>query len=57
MKILVTGVAGQLGSDVIKEANSRGYKLAGTDLAEKRRFFCYVIITRQISLIGKVSGI
>ena len=35
MKILVTGVAGQLGSDVIKEANSRGYKLAGTDQAEK----------------------
>lgn len=39
MKILVTGVAGQLGSDVIKEANSRGYKLAGTDQAEKDASF------------------
>lgn len=34
MKILVTGVCGQLGYDVVKEAISRGYECVGTDIAE-----------------------
>lgn len=35
MKIFVTGVAGQLGHDVMNELASRGYTGVGTDLAEK----------------------
>jgi len=31
MKVLVTGAAGQLGSDVIKEASKRGHETIGTD--------------------------
>lgn len=34
MKILVTGVAGQLGHDVVNEAVSRGYEAIGSDIAE-----------------------
>ena len=34
MKIFVTGVAGQLGHDVMNELASRGYVGVGTDLAE-----------------------
>ncbi len=34
MKIFVTGVAGQLGHDVMNELASRGYTGVGTDLAE-----------------------
>lgn len=34
MKIFVTGVAGQLGHDVMNELTSRGYTGIGTDLAE-----------------------
>lgn len=34
MKIFVTGVAGQLGHDVMNELASRGYTGIGTDLAE-----------------------
>lgn len=33
MKILVTGVAGQLGYDVVNELSSRGYDVIGSDLA------------------------
>ena len=33
MKVLVTGVAGQLGHDVMNELSSRGYQGIGTDLA------------------------
>lgn len=33
MKVLVTGVAGQLGHDVMNELSSRGYEGVGTDLA------------------------
>ena len=35
MKILVTGVAGQLGHDVMNELHKRGYKGIGSDIAEK----------------------
>lgn len=35
MKIFVTGVAGQLGHDVMNELASRGYEGVGTDLAEQ----------------------
>ncbi len=34
MKVLVTGVAGQLGHDVMNELAKRGYEGVGTDLAE-----------------------
>ena len=33
MKIFVTGVAGQLGHDVMNELNKRGYEGVGSDLA------------------------
>ncbi|HCI73538.1 MAG TPA: dTDP-4-dehydrorhamnose reductase [Lachnospiraceae bacterium] len=33
MKVLVTGVAGQLGHDVMNELSARGYEGTGTDLA------------------------
>ena len=35
MKMLVTGAAGQLGHDIIKEAEKRGHEAIGTDLGEK----------------------
>ena len=35
MKILVTGVAGQLGYDVVNELSSRGYEVIGSDLASE----------------------
>ena len=35
MKVLVTGVAGQLGYDVINELNKRGIKAIGTDIREE----------------------
>ncbi len=34
MKVLVTGVAGQLGHDVVNELAKRGHEAIGTDLAE-----------------------
>ena len=34
MKVLVTGVAGQLGHDVVNELLKRGHEAVGTDLAE-----------------------
>lgn len=37
MKVLVTGVAGQLGHDVMNELANRGYDGIGTDIAE-----CYI---------------
>lgn len=33
MKVFVTGVAGQLGHDVMNELSKRGYEGVGTDLA------------------------
>lgn len=35
MKVLVTGVAGQLGHDVMNELSGRGYEGIGSDIAEK----------------------
>lgn len=34
MKVLVTGVAGQLGHDVMNELAKRGYDGIGTDIAD-----------------------
>ena len=34
MKVLVTGVAGQLGHDVMNELHKRGYEGIGSDIAE-----------------------
>ena len=36
MKVLVTGVAGQLGHDVMNELAKRGYEGIGSDIAETR---------------------
>lgn len=53
MKIFVTGVAGQLGHDVMNELASRGYVGVGTDLAES---YCgiqdgsYVTTAEYVSL-------
>ena len=33
MKVLVTGVAGQLGHDVMNELHKRGYEGVGSDIA------------------------
>ena len=35
MKLFVTGAAGQLGYDIIKEAEKRGHEAIGTDLGER----------------------
>ena len=35
MKLFVTGAAGQLGHDIIIEAEKRGYEVIGTDLGER----------------------
>ena len=35
MKLFVTGAAGQLGYDIIKEAEKRGHQVIGTDFGEK----------------------
>lgn len=35
MKVLVTGVAGQLGHDVMNELHKRGYEGVGSDIAQK----------------------
>lgn len=47
---MVTGVAGQLGSDVIKEANSRGYRLSGLSLTlqftGRSGLLSYVFLTK-----------
>ena len=37
MKVLVTGVAGQLGYDVINELNKRGFECVGTDIHEEEK--------------------
>lgn len=53
MKIFVTGVAGQLGHDVMNELASRGYTGVGTDLAESYRGIqdgSYVTTAEYVSL-------
>lgn len=53
MKIFVTGVAGQLGHDVMNELASRGYVGVGTDLAESYSGIqdgTYVITAEYVSL-------
>ena len=42
MKVLVTGVGGQLGYDVMKELEKRGYEAYGSDLQESSFFHNYV---------------
>ena len=34
MKVLVTGVKGQLGYDVVKELNNRNYTVVGVDIED-----------------------
>lgn len=43
MKVLVTGVAGQLGYDVMNELRKRGHETIGTDIKENQETdFSYV---------------
>lgn len=53
MKVFVTGVAGQLGHDVMNELASRGYVGVGTDLAESYKGIqdgTYVTTAEYVSL-------
>lgn len=43
MKFFVTGVGGQLGHDVVREAKKRGYSVIGSDIAEKADADCEYI--------------
>ena len=38
MKVLVTGVNGQLGYDVMNELNQRGHEAIGSDITESNEF-------------------
>ena len=49
MKILVTGVCGQLGHDVINEICRRGHTAMGTDLAPKAQDFAAPYICLDIT--------
>ena len=40
MKVLVTGVKGQLGYDVVKELEKRGMEAVGTDIEEEVKLYC-----------------
>lgn len=42
MKVLVTGVCGQLGYDVMHELESRGHEAIGSDIASESSFEAYV---------------
>ena len=42
MKVFVTGVGGQLGFDVMKELEKRGYEAVGSDILEETTFKNYV---------------
>ena len=35
MKIFITGAAGQLGHDLLREAGRRGHQAIGTDLGDR----------------------
>ena len=39
MKVLVTGVNGQLGYDVMNELNQRGHEAIGSDITESNEHF------------------
>lgn len=43
MKVLVTGVCGQLGYDIVKELNKRGFTVVGSDLETKSTCACKYI--------------
>ena len=47
MKLFVTGVAGQLGHDVMNELNKRGYEGVGSDLAPSIAEFRMVLQSPQ----------
>ena len=54
MKILVTGVGGQLGYDVMNELTKRGYKCVGSDILSKENIalpFAYI----QLDITDKVA--
>ena len=65
MKILVTGVAGQLGYDVINELNKRGIESVGTDIREESELinkanwnkYVQLDITDSASVFEVVSSI
>lgn len=49
MKVLVTGVAGQLGHDVMNELAKRGYDVIGTDIADS-----YSGVQDNTAVVGKL---
>ena len=50
MKVLVTGVAGQLGYDVINELDKRGIKAVGTDIRQEKALTNKASWTKYIQL-------
>ena len=50
MKVLVTGVKGQLGHDVVNELNKRGHEAVGVDIAE-------MDITDKLSVDTVISSV
>ena len=54
MKVLVTGVGGQLGHDVMNELNKRGYECIGSDILSRENIalpFAYI----QLDIADKVA--
>ena len=43
MKVFVTGVAGQLGHDVMNDLAARGYEGIGTDIAPQYSSYNYAV--------------
>lgn len=52
MRVLVTGVGGQLGFDVMKELASRGYEAIGSDILESLDFESYI----QLDITDKAAA-
>ncbi|MDF2534516.1 MAG: dTDP-4-dehydrorhamnose 3,5-epimerase [Bacillales bacterium] len=53
MKVLVTGVSGQLGYDVVHEGKRRGYEMVGSDIVGDTQ--CKLDITNKNEVIETVS--
>ena len=58
MKVFVTGVAGQLGHDVMNELKKRGYEGIGSDLAPEYELYNEMPNEKQLLYIRRlVSGV
>ena len=54
MKVLVTGVAGQLGYDVMHELTKRGHSAIGSDIVRKEDCVLHLTIFSLISQIYRL---